>query len=236
MSEPAEHQPNVFVVDNDQPLLDFLVELLSPLGFRVRPFSTSDSFMRFYRPEMPGCLILDICMPRQNGLELYKKLLLEGKRIPVIFVTAHADVSMAVAAMKTGATDFLEKPFDRKILLDRVEQALMLDAERRRQDSHYAAIAERFEELSDRERETLELIQAGESNKSMADMLFLSERAVEMRRAAIMKKLRVGSVAELLNLACTHRILSELRKERLEGSSTDGWSIANRRREGRRMA
>jgi FixJ family two-component response regulator len=223
MSEPAEHQPSVFVVDNDQQLLDSLVELLDALGFRVLSFSTPDSFMRFYRAEMPGCLILDICMPRQNGLDLYEQLLLGGKRIPVIFITAQADVSMAIAAMKTGATDLLEKPIDRKILLDRVEKALMLDAERRRQDSNYAAIVNRIEQLSDRERETLELIQAGESNKSMADKLFLSERAIEMRRATIMKKLRVGSVAELLNLVCTHRILTELRKKYLKGSLTDGY-------------
>jgi FixJ family two-component response regulator len=222
MSEPAEHQPSVFVVDDDQQLLDSLVELLDVLGFQVRPFSSPGSFMRFYRPEMPGCLILDIRMPRQNGLDLYEQLLLEGKKIPVIFITAHADVSVAVAAMKTGATEFLEKPFDRKTLLNHVQKALALDAHWRRQDSDYAAIVKRIDQLSDRERETLELIQAGESNKSMAVKLFLSERAIEMRRAAIMKKLRVGSVAELLNLTCAYRILTELRKKRLEGPLTDG--------------
>ena len=123
MSETAEHQPSVFVVDDDQQLLDSLVELLDVLGFQVRAFNSPGSFMRFYRAEMAGCLILDIRMPRQNGLDLYEQLLLEGKRIPVIFITAHADVSTAVAAMKTGATEFLEKPFDRKTLLDRVQKA-----------------------------------------------------------------------------------------------------------------
>lgn len=214
MSEPAEPAPSVFVVDDDQQLLDSLVELLDVLGFRVRGFNSPRSFMRFYRPEMPGCVILDIRMPRQNGVDLYEQLLLEGKRIPAIFITAHADVSTAVAAMKTGATEFLVKPFDRNTLLDRVKKAVALDAEWRREESTYTTIVERINQLSDRERETLELIQAGDSNKSMAAKLFLSERAIEMRRAAIMKKLSVGSVAELLNLTMTHRILTELRNKK----------------------
>jgi FixJ family two-component response regulator len=113
--------------------------------------------------------------------------------------------------MKSGAIDFLEKPFDRDALLDSVHKALALDARWRQQDADYAAMAERIRLLSDRDRETLALIQAGESNKSMAAKLFLTERAVEMRRSAIMKKLRVRSMAELLDLTTTHRILTELR-------------------------
>lgn len=216
MSGPAEYQPTVFVVDDDQQLLDSLVELLDVLGFQVRAFNSPGGFVRFYRAEMPGCLILDIRMPRQNGLNLYEQLLLENKRIPVIFITAHADVSTAVAAMKTGATEFLEKPFDRNTLLDRVHKALALDAERRCEDAEYAAIVERIDQLSERDRETLKLIQAGESNKSMAAKLFLSERAIEMRRAAIMKKLQVETVAGLLNLTSTYRILTELRQKNID--------------------
>jgi FixJ family two-component response regulator len=216
MSDPAEHRPSVFVVDDDKQLLDSLVVLLEVLGFQVRAFSSPNSFRRYYRAEMPGCLVLDIRMPRQSGLELYEQLLQEGKRLPVIFITAHADVSTAVAAMKSGAIEFLEKPFDRKTLLDRVQKALALDARWRQQDAEYAAIAERIRQLSARERETLTLIQAGESNKSMAAKLFLTERAVEMRRSAIMKKLRVRSMAELLDLTTTHRILTELREAAAE--------------------
>ena len=211
MSDPVVNKPSVFVVDDDKELLDSIQVLLEVLGFDVRAFSSPSSFLRFYRPEMPGCLVLDIRMPRQNGLDLYEQLLREGKRLPVIFVTAHADVSMAVAAMKTGAIEFLEKPFDRHMLLDRVQKALALDAAWRQRDSDYAAIAERICRLSIRERETLELIQAGESNKAMAARLFLSERAIEMRRSAIMRKLQVESVAELLDLTTTHRVLTELR-------------------------
>jgi FixJ family two-component response regulator len=185
--------------------------LLNVLGYNVRPFNNPGSFLRFYRAEMPGCLILDVRLPRQNGLDLYRQLLLEGKRLPVIFISAHADVSTAVAAMKIGATEFLEKPFDHNTLIDRVRKALALDADWRRLDSDYAAIVARLDRLSDRERETLELVQSGESNKAMAAKLFLSERAVEMRRAAIMKKLQVESVAELFELTTTYRILTDQR-------------------------
>jgi FixJ family two-component response regulator len=149
-------------------------------------------------------------MPRQNGLELYEQLLSEGKRIPVIFITAHADITSAVAAMKTGALEFLEKPFDRETLLDRIHKALKLDAQWREQDARLADLSSRIARLSERERETLTLIQEGTSNKAMAARLFLSERAVEMRRSAIMRKLQVSTVAELLDLTITHRILSDL--------------------------
>jgi FixJ family two-component response regulator len=212
MEELPEHKPSVFVVDGDRLLLDSLEELSNVLNCQVRTFSDPRSFERFYCADMPGCLIFDIRAPRPNELASYEQLLFEDRRIPVIFVAAQANVSTAVAAMKNGATEFLEKPVDRKTLLDRVEQALALDAEWRRQDSDYAALARRINQLSERERETLELIHAGESNKSMANKLFISERAIEMRRAAIMKKLRVGSMAEMVNLTTTHRILTEMRR------------------------
>jgi FixJ family two-component response regulator len=204
--------PTVYVVDDDQQMRDSLCALLDVLGYQVAAFATPGSFHRFYRSEMPGCLLLDIRMPRQTGLELYELLLQEGKRLPVIFITAHADVSIAVAAMKTGAIEFLEKPFDRETLLDRVRKALTLDAEWRAGDARFEDLVDRVGRLSPRERETLAMIQAGESNKSMAVKLCLTERAVEMRRSAIMRKMQVHSVAELVDLIVTHRILAELRE------------------------
>jgi FixJ family two-component response regulator len=128
----------------------------------------------------------------------------------VIFITAHADVPTAVAAMKSGAVEFLEKPFDRDTLLNRVQRALELDDQWRSQDAKFASLAARIAVLNERDRETLQMIQAGESNKAMAAKLFISERAVEMRRSSLMKKLQVGSVAELIDLTSTHRILAEL--------------------------
>lgn len=204
-------KPTVFVVDDDQQMRDSLCALLDALGYQRMPFGAPGAFQRFYRSEMPGCLLLDIRMPRQSGLELYESLLKEGKRLPVIFITAHADVSTAVAAMKSGAIEFLEKPFDRQKLVEYIEKALALDAQWRSSDARFAELADRIARLNSRDRVTLELIRSGESNKSMATKLGLTERAVEMRRSAIMRKMEVRSVAELVDLTVTHRILADLR-------------------------
>ena len=170
-------------------------------------------------------------MPRQGGLELYEQLVREGKRLPVIFITAHADVTTAVAAMKSGAIEFLEKPFDHETLRDRITKALALDADWRRREAEFNAVAQRIARLNDRERETLELILAGAANKVMASRLFISERAVEMHRARIMHKLQVNSLAELVDLAVTHRLLSENLGAFLQflvagATSRDGWKRA----------
>jgi FixJ family two-component response regulator len=219
MPYPAKNPPTVFVIDDDKQLLDSLVALFEAFEYRVRAFTRTSDFLEHYRPEMPGCLVLDIRMPRQCGLQLYEQLIREHKRLPAIFLAAHADVSTAVAAMKSGAIEFLEKPFDQKTLLQNVQKAIELDTHWRQQDAHFEAIANRVERLSERERETLKLIQAGQSNKSMAAQLELTERAVEMRRASIMEKLKVRSVAELLDLTTTHRILSRQRQECNNGRS-----------------
>lgn len=202
--------PTVFVVDDDRPMRDSLVMLLETLGFSARPFASAGEFHRFYQRPLPGCLVLDVRMPLQTGLELYSQLIREGKRLPVIFITAHADVSTAVAAMKTGAIEFLEKPFQPETLLERVKNALALDAAWRRREAEFNAVAQRIACLNARDRETLELILGGASNKVMAARLFISERAVEMRRARIMRKVQVDSLAELIDLAVTHRVLAEI--------------------------
>lgn len=203
--------PTVFVVDDDRQMRESLVALLGALNYPVRTFASGAEFRAAYQRDMPGCLLLDIRMPEEEGLKTYERMIEAGQRLPVIFITAHGDVSTAVAAMKTGAIEFLEKPFDRQSLVALVEKAIMLDAEWRRRESEFAALDERIARLNARERETLELILAGESNKIIAVRLFLSQRAVEMRRASIMRKLGVATLAELLDLALTHRILSELR-------------------------
>jgi FixJ family two-component response regulator len=212
MSLAIEPSPTIFVVDDDDEMRASLAALFDVLGFAVRAFSSPGSFAHYYQTGMRGCLVLDIQMPRQTGLELYEQLLQEGKRLPVIFITAHADVPTAVAAMKTGALEFLEKPFDRHKLRERVQAAIQLDSEWRERDGAFKRVEERISRLNKRDRETLQLVLAGESNKSMAARLFLSERAIEMRRSAIMKKLGVQSLAELFELAVTHRILDELRQ------------------------
>jgi FixJ family two-component response regulator len=217
MLDDVNFRPHVFIVDDDQRMLDTLIALLESAGFQVRSFSNPSSFARFYRPQMPGCLVLETHLPGQNGLDLYEQLLREGKRLPVIFVAANADIQTAVAAMKSGAMEFLEKPFDGKVLIDLVHKAVSLDSQWRARDAKIAGVENRVSRLSDREKETLRLIHAGNSNKSMAAKLLLSERAVEMRRSAIMRKLQVNSVAELLDLTITHRILIELRQAATQG-------------------
>jgi FixJ family two-component response regulator len=211
MPSSPPHGQTVFVVDDDEQMRQSLVALLTVLGFEVKAFSAPGAFHRFYRPQMSGCLLLDIRMPRQSGLELYEQLLLEGKKLPVIFLTAHADVSTAVAAMKTGAIEFLEKPYERETLVKLVRKALALDATWRASEARFAAIADRLNKLSAAQRELLDLIRSGETNKAIAARLAITERAVEMRRSTIMRKLEVRSVAELVDLISTHRILVELR-------------------------
>jgi len=204
-------EPTVHVVDDDGEVRDSIRCLIEALRLPVRVFASSAEFRTYYRRGYPGCLILDVRMPRQSGLELYSEMVREGLRLPAIFITGHADVSTAVAAMKTGAIEFLEKPFDGDALSTLVRRALEFDAQWRRRESEFVAFDQRLQRLTDRDRETLELIIAGKSNKSMATRFFISERAVEMRRAGIMKKLQVRSVAELLDVAITHRVLSEVR-------------------------
>lgn len=211
MKPTATHQPTVFVVDDDAQLRDSLQALLEALGFPMRAFPSARAFREHYDARMPGCLVLDVRMPGCGGLELFEQLVRDGKRLPVIFITAHADVTTAVAAMKSGAIEFLEKPFDRQTFEDRLRKALALDAEWRRSEAEFAAVRAKLDRLNDRDVETLELIAAGESNKAMAARLFISERAVEMRRARIMQKLEVSSLPELLDLTIGYRILCDLR-------------------------
>ncbi|HEX6961561.1 MAG TPA: response regulator [Lacipirellula sp.] len=217
MPSAPPHNPTVFVVDDDDAVRESLAALLRVRGFEVLAFSAPGAFQRYYRPHMPGCLLLDVCLPRQTGLELYEHLLREGKTLPVIFLTAHADVATAVAAMKTGAIEFLQKPCEPEALVASVRKALCVDAERRAHEQRVAAVASRIAKLTRSQRETLELIRSGETNKSIAARLGVSERAVEMRRSTIMRRLQVHSVAELFELVATHRLLAG-QAPRLNGS------------------
>jgi FixJ family two-component response regulator len=205
-----ENAPTVFVVDDDRDMRDSLVALITALGYPVRAFESAAAFSGFYQSPQPGCLVLDIRMPVESGLELYERLLKEGRRLPVIFITAHADVSTAVAAMKTGAIEFLEKPFDRQKLIERIDNALEIDARWRKREARYRSIDEQIGRLSKADHETLQLLLDGASNKVMAARLCLTERAVELRRQRLMQRLGVRSLAELLDLVITHRVLAEV--------------------------
>lgn len=203
--------PTVFVVDDDDDLRESLVLLIEALGFAVRSFADGEEFRRTYDGITPGCLLLDVWLPTRSGIELYEQLLQEGKRLPVIFMTAHADVSTAVAAMKTGAIEFLEKPFDRVMLLDRIRKAIELDGQWRQRESEFRALDLQIAALTSTDRETLALLTQGHSNKSIAARLLISERAVELRRSRLMQRLGAKTLAELLDLTITHRVLDEVR-------------------------
>jgi FixJ family two-component response regulator len=210
MTPSDKISPTVFVVADDQPTLDALEVSLDVLGFAVRAFTSLDQFYYFYRPQIPGCLLLDLPLVGQDAIQLIDQLQREGKRPPAIFITTPANVPLAAATVDRGV-ERLEKPFDREALVDRVRKALALDAEWRERGARLAALEDRIRRLDDRDRETLEMMQAGESTKSMAAKLHLTQRAVEMRRSAIIRKLKVGSVAELTNLAMPPSVLAEVR-------------------------
>lgn len=217
MTDTQNSKPMVFVVDDDRTLRESLVTLITALGYRTRGFESGVTFHEYYQASMPGCLVLDVRMPGLGGLELYERLVREGKRLPVIFITAHAEVSMAVAAMKTGAIEFIEKPFAHETLLACLQHALELDFLWRRREAEFARLDDKISRLNHRDHETLDLILAGAANKVMAERLGISQRAVEMRRATMMKKLDIESLAELLELAVTHRLLGEINTMRHQG-------------------
>lgn len=212
MSTTLNLQPTVFVVDDDDDVRQSLVTLVHVLGHRVRGFASFHKFEACYQSDWPGCLILDVRLPDGSGVSSYEQFLRKGNQLPVIFVTAHADVTTAVAAMKTGAIEFLEKPFDRLALGDRVIRALQLDSQWRTQRAQFRQVDERIQGLSRTDRETLQLLLDGVPNKVMAARLGLTERAVELRRQRLMQRLQVSTLAELLDLAVTHRVLSDVRE------------------------
>jgi len=190
----------VFVVDDDQAVRDSLALLVQSVGIEAETFASARAFLDAYRPDQRGCLITDIHMPGMSGLELQEQLSSDGVRIPVIVLTAHGDVPAAVRALKGGAVDFVEKPFNPQALLDLIQQALARDAEIRELAEHEAHIAKHMARLTPREHEVMTLVVAGKANKVIAIELSISERTVELHRGRIMKKMQVRSLAELMRM------------------------------------
>ena len=193
-------EPTVFVVDDDRAMRDSLSWLLDSVGLRVRSYATAAEFLADHDPAQPGCLVLDVRMPGMSGLDLQAELARRGVELPTIVITGHAEVSMAVRAVKAGALDFIEKPFSDQLLLDRVRQALEIDLEarevrRRREDAR-----RRLATLTAREREVLNLVVAGKQNKEIASELGVSPKTVEVHRAHVMSKMCVDSLAELIRI------------------------------------
>ena len=188
----------IYLVDDDEALRDSLVWLLESQGFKVQAFASAEDFLKTWRPEFNGCLLLDVRMPGMSGLELHERLRSLYCTLPIIFITGHGDVPMAVAALKKGAVDFIEKPFNDAELLRLVTQCLAKEEENRSRRRQDAEVARRLDQLTQREREVLELIIAGKLNKQIADVLGISIKTVEVHRARVMEKMAAQSLAELV--------------------------------------
>jgi len=195
-----ERQPTVYVVDDDEAVRSALRLLLKSVGLAATAVPTAQQFLASYDPGQPGCLVLDVRMPGMSGLELQQQLNLRGAVIPVIFITGHGDVPMAVEAMQQGACDFLQKPFRDQDLIDRIQKALVKDKQNRAEIGERSRNRERFESLTPREREVLALVASGKPNKVMAADLGLSQRTVEIHRARVMEKMGVSSLAQLVRI------------------------------------
>jgi len=201
---PVAPDQTIYIVDDDEALRDSLVWLLESNNYRVAQFESAEAFLKAYRPEMAGCLVLDVRMPGMSGLELYERLRDRHATLPVVFITGHGDVPMAVSVLKKGAVDFIEKPFSDRDMLKLIDQCLATERENRDRLRQDAAVARRLDHLTGREMEVLELIIAGRLNKQIADDLGISIKTVEVHRARVMEKMEASSLAELVQsvMAC----------------------------------
>jgi len=190
----------VFIVDDDEAVRDSLQWLMRSVGLPSRTFRSASAFLAEYDRTAPGCLLLDIRMPGMSGLELQERLIHDGITLPLLFITGHGDVPMAVRALKAGALDFIEKPFNDQELLDRVQRALARDQEQRVEAAQALAARERLARLTPREREVLDRVVAGTLNKVMADELGVSQKTIEAHRAKVMQKLEARSVSDLVRM------------------------------------
>jgi len=190
----------VMVVDDDAGVRNAMRSLLKSVGLNSALFASAQEFLDSYQPSQLGCLVLDIRMPGMSGMELQQQLNLRGAVVPVIFMSGHGDIPMAVEAMQHGAFDFLQKPFRDQDLLDRIQRAIVKDAELRQSLGEHARIKTHLESLTPREREVLDLMTQGKQNKSIAQDLGVSPRTVEIHRARVMEKMNAQSVAELVRM------------------------------------
>jgi two-component system response regulator FixJ len=198
MNQPT---PTVFVVDDDQAMRNSLKWLIGSVGMQVECFASAKEFLDGYYPGRAGCLLLDVRMPGMSGLELQELLVSRGITLPVVIITGHGDVPMAVRALKSGAIDFIEKPFNDELLLDAIRNALALDERRRDIQQERSRVMERLVHLTPREHEVMLMVTDGKSNKEIANELGVSAKTVEAHRARVMEKMQAGSLAELVRMA-----------------------------------
>jgi FixJ family two-component response regulator len=207
MVTKMKHDPTVFVVDDDDAVRSFLSELIASVGLNVETYASAQKFLDTCERGRAGCLVLDIRMPGMSGLELQKELVTRDIRIPVIILTGHGDVQTAVETMKAGAFDFIEKPFNNELLLDRVQRAVAQQVDVTADSVKRDEIADRRALLTPRERQVMDMVANGEMNKLIAHRLGISEKTVEIHRSKVMEKMQARSLAELVRMV----VLTELR-------------------------
>lgn len=205
-----EQDPVVFVIDDDRMIREGLQSLIRSVGLRVETFSSAQDFLLAKRPDAPACLVLDVRMPGLSGLDLQLNLAEAGIHIPIIFITGHGDIPMSVRAMKEGAHEFLTKPVRGQDLLDAIQKAIASDRGLRKERQELSEIRSRFDTLTPREKEVLDLIVAGLLNKQIADQLGMSELTVKTHRAHVMEKTNAESLAHLVRMA--ERLKNSTRK------------------------
>jgi RNA polymerase sigma factor (sigma-70 family) len=200
MSDSSLTKATVFVVDDDQAMRNSLKWLIESVGVQVESFASADEFLSRYQPDRTGCLVLDVRMPGMSGLDLQEYLVEKNIQIPVVIITGHGDVPMAVRAMKGGAIDFIEKPFNDEVLLDAIRRAIAYEEQQRSHYSEHLQIKERLSHLTPREYAVMEMVTEGRSNKEIANALGVSAKTIEAHRARVMEKMQAGSLAELVRM------------------------------------
>ncbi len=198
MTDP---RPIIFVIDDDASVRDGVSNLLESVGLQVQVFKSTEAFQNASRPDGPSCLVLDVKLPGMNGLEFQEALEKAGIRIPIVFITAHGDVPMTSRAMKAGAIEFLMKPFQKEDLLSAIRQGVDRDRVRREEQAEFSILRSRFDELTAREREVMELVVAGLTNKEVAMRLGISEVTTKMHRGQVTRKMKADSLPDLVRMA-----------------------------------
>jgi len=197
----TDQRPTIYVVDDDAAVRDAVGDLLESAGMFVEQLSSTEQFLQTYHPGTLSCLVLDVLLPGMNGLQFQSVLEKRGITIPIIFISAHGDIPMASRALKAGAVEFLPKPFQKRELLSAIEEALARDKARRYEEAGTSAVRARFDRLTLREREIMDLVVSGKTNKEIGAILAITEGTVKMHRGHLMEKMAASSLADLVRMS-----------------------------------